>query len=138
MVYPFARHADGTSSKWVAGTEGVRSQSCSASTENKGPSDHCQHVTSDKDLLRLMHVALGGLKKTNLTPLGASPLIDLCRDLKQKNTQKRLMALNEIRDVSRLERCVGDYKQLASALAHPKCPPRASAYCRPYCSKGAM
>ena len=35
------------------------------------------------------------------------------------------MALNAIRDVSRLDKCVSDYKQLASALAHPNCPPRA-------------
>ena len=72
-----------------------------------------------------MHVALGGQKKTNLTLLGAGPLIDRCRDLKRKNEQKRLLALNAIRDVSRLDKCVSDYKQLASALAHPNCPPRA-------------
>ena len=75
MVYPFARHADGTNCKWVAGTEGVRSQSCSGSTENEGPSDHCQQVTSDKDLLRLMHVALGGLKKQTSLYWALAPLL---------------------------------------------------------------
>ena len=34
------------------------------------------------------------------------------------------MALNAIRDVSRLDKCVSD-KQLATALAHPNCSPRA-------------
>ena len=34
------------------------------------------------------------------------------------------MALNAIRDVSRLDKCVSDHKQLASALAHPNCLPR--------------
>ena len=66
MVYPFARHAPtvkGTNRKWVAGTEGVRSQRCSGHTENEGPCDPCQQVAGDKDLLRLMHVALGGQKK---------------------------------------------------------------------------
>ena len=82
MVYTFARHADSTNRKWVAGTEGVRSQGCSGYIENEGPCDHCQQVASDKDLLRLMHVALGGLRKTNPTLLGAGPLIDHCRDLK--------------------------------------------------------
>ena len=63
MVYPFARHADGTKRKWIAGTEGVRSQRYSGYTKNEGACDHCQQVASDKDLLRLMHVALGGLQK---------------------------------------------------------------------------
>ena len=63
MVHSFVRHADGTNRKWVAGAEGVRSQRCSGYTENEGACDHCQQVASDKDLLRLMHVALGGLKK---------------------------------------------------------------------------
>ena len=94
MVYPFARHAESTNRKWVAGTEGVRSQRCSVHTENEGPCDPCQQVAADKDLLRLMHVALGGEKKTNLTLLGVGPLIDHCRGLKREITQKRLMALN--------------------------------------------
>ena len=111
--------------KWVAGTEGVQSQHCSGYTENEGPCDHCQQIASDKDLLRLMHVTLGGLQKLNLILLGVGPLIDRCRDLKQKNTQKWLMALNAIPDVSRLDKCVSDYKHFASALAHPNCPPRA-------------
>ena len=74
MGYPFARHANGTSCKWVAGKEGVRSQSCSGSTENEGPSDHCQQVASDKDLLRLKNVALGGLKKQTSVCWALAPL----------------------------------------------------------------
>ena len=66
MVYPFARHADGTNRKWVAGTEGVQSQSCSGSTESEGSCDHCQQVASDKELWWVMQVALGELKKSNL------------------------------------------------------------------------
>ena len=51
--------------------------------------------------------------------------IHRCRDYNRKNTQKRLMALNAIRDVSPLDKCVSDHKPLASALAHLNCPPRA-------------
>ena len=108
--------------KWVAGTAAVRSQRFSGYTKHEGPCDHCEQVASDKDFWRLMHVALGGLKKTSPTLLGVGLLIDRCCDL---NTQERLMALNTIRDVSRLDKCVSDYQQLASALAHPNCPPRA-------------
>ena len=125
MVYPFARHADGTTRKWVAGTDGVRSKTCGGFTANEGPCDVCQQLASDKELLRLMHVALGGHKKPHLTLLGSGLLIDRCRELKRKNERKRLMAMNAIRDVSRLDKCVSDHKQLASALAHPNCPPRA-------------
>ena len=47
MVYLFAKHADSTKGKLVAGIEGVRSERYSGNTKNEGRCDECQQPASD-------------------------------------------------------------------------------------------